>query len=128
MVVRKEVEIGGKILSLETGKLARQADGAVMVRLGDTMVMATVVANKEAMEGKDFFPLQVEYREKIASVGKIPGGFFKREGKPSEKEVLSARLIDRPIRPMFPESFKCETQVIVNVFSSDQEHDSDVLG
>ncbi|TAK55294.1 MAG: polyribonucleotide nucleotidyltransferase [Bacteroidetes bacterium] len=128
MEVRKEVEIGGRILSLETGKLAKQADGAVMVRLGDTMVLATVVANKEAKEGQDFFPLQVEYREKISSIGKIPGGFFKREGKPSEKEVLSARLIDRPLRPMFPESFRCETQVIVSVFSSDQEHDADVLG
>ncbi len=128
MVVRKEVEIGGKILSLETGKLAKQADGSVMVRYGDTMVLATVVASKDVKEGLDYFPLQVEYREKISSVGKIPGGFFKREGKPSEKEVLSARLIDRPIRPMFPESFRCETQVIVNVFSSDQEHDADVLG
>ncbi|MBI3192941.1 MAG: polyribonucleotide nucleotidyltransferase, partial [Ignavibacteriae bacterium] len=128
MVVRKEVEIGGKVLSLETGKLAKQADGSVMVRYGDTMVLATVVASKEAKETQDFFPLQVEYREKISSVGKIPGGFFKREGKPSEKEVLSARLIDRPIRPMFPEAFRCETQVIVNVFSSDQEHDADVLG
>ncbi len=128
MEVKKEVEIGGRVLSLETGKLAKQADGAVMVRFGDTMVLATVVANKEAKEGQDFFPLQVEYREKISSIGKIPGGFFKREGKPSEKEVLSARLIDRPLRPMFPESFRCETQIIVTVFSSDQEHDADVLG
>ena len=128
MVVKKEVEIGGRMLSLETGKLAKQADGAVMVRMGDTMVLATVVAKKEANVGQDFFPLQVEYREKTSSIGKIPGGFFKREGKPSEKEVLSARLIDRPLRPMFPESFKCETQVIVTVFSSDRELDADVLG
>src|SRR5689334_12757366 len=100
MVITKELEIGGKVLSIETGKLAKQADGSVMVRYGDTMVLATVVANKEAKEGQDFFPLQVEYREKTASAGKIPGGFLKREARPSEKEVLSSRLIDRPIRPM----------------------------
>ncbi len=105
-----------------------KADGAVMVRMGDTMVLATVVAKKEANVGQDFFPLQVEYREKTSSIGKIPGGFFKREGKPSEKEVLSARLIDRPLRPMFPEAYRCETQVIVTVFSSDRENDADVLG
>jgi polyribonucleotide nucleotidyltransferase len=128
MKVTKEVLIGGKILSLETGRFAKQADGAVMARFGDTMVLATVVAAREEKEGFDYFPLQVEYREKAASAGKIPGGFFKREARPSEKEILSARLIDRPIRPMFPEWFKCETQVIVTVYSSDQEHDGDVLG
>jgi polyribonucleotide nucleotidyltransferase len=128
MKVTKEVEIGGRILSIETGRFAKQADGAVMVRYGDTMVLATVVAKREAVEGQDFFPLQVEYREKPAAVGKIPGGFFKREGRPTEKEILSSRLIDRPIRPMFPEDFKCETQVILSVLSSDQENDGDVLG
>ncbi len=128
MVLTKEVEIGGRMLSIETGRYAKQADGAVMVRYGDTMVLAAVVASKEVVEGKDFFPLQVEYREKTAAAGKIPGGFLKREGRPSEKEVLSARLIDRPIRPMFPDGFKSETQVIVTVFSSDQEHDGDILG
>ncbi len=128
MVITKEIEIGGRILSIETGKLAKQADGAVMVRYGDTMVLATVVAKKEAVEGQDFFPLQVEYREKIAAAGKIPGGFLKREGRPSEKEILSSRLIDRPIRPMFPEAFKCETQVMLTVFSSDQQNDGDLLG
>lgn len=128
MKVIKELNINGKTLSLETGRFAKQADGAVMARYGDTMVLATVVAAKEQKEGLDYFPLQVEYREKAASAGKIPGGFFKREARPSEKEVLSARLIDRPIRPMFPEWFKCETQVIVTVYSSDQEHDGDVLG
>jgi polyribonucleotide nucleotidyltransferase len=128
MKVTKEVEIGGKIFSLETGRFAKQADGAVMARFGDTMVLATVVANKEAKPGIDYFPLQVEYREKAASAGKIPGGFFKREARPSEKEILSARIIDRPIRPMFPDWFQCETQVIVTVYSSDQEHDGDVLG
>jgi polyribonucleotide nucleotidyltransferase len=128
MKVTKEILVGGKIFSLETGRFAKQADGAVMARFGDTMVLATVVAAKEVKEGLDYFPLQVEYREKAASAGKIPGGFFKREARPSEKEILSARLIDRPIRPMFPEWFKCETQVIVTVYSSDQEHDGDVLG
>ncbi len=128
MVIRKEIEIGGRTLSIETGKLAKQADGSVMVQLGETMVLATVVANKQAKEGLDFFPLQVEYREKTAAAGKIPGGFFKREGRPTEKEVLSSRLIDRPIRPMFPENFRCETQVMLTVFSSDLENDGDVLG
>jgi polyribonucleotide nucleotidyltransferase len=128
MKVTKEMTVGGKTFSLETGRFAKQADGAVMARFGDTMVLATVVAAKEAKEGLDYFPLQVEYREKAASAGKIPGGFFKREARPSEKEVLSSRLIDRPIRPLFPDWFKCETQVIVTVYSSDQEHDGDVLG
>ncbi len=128
MKVTKEINLGGKVFSLETGRFAKQADGAVMARFGDTMVLATVVASKQESDRFDYFPLQVEYREKFASAGKIPGGFFKREARPSEKEVLGSRLIDRPIRPMFPEWFKCETQVIVTVYSSDQEHDGDVLG
>lgn len=128
MKVTQEILIGGKPFSLETGRFAKQADGAVMARFGDTMVLATVVAAKQAKEGLDYFPLQVEYREKAASAGKIPGGFFKREARPSEKEILSARLIDRPIRPMFPDWFRCETQVIVTVYSSDQEHDGDIVG
>jgi polyribonucleotide nucleotidyltransferase len=128
MKVTKEIVVGGKVFSLETGRFAKQADGAVMARFGDTMVLATVVAAKEEKEGLDYFPLQVEYREKAASAGKIPGGFFKREARPSEKEILSSRLIDRPIRPLFPDWFKCETQVIVTVYSSDQEHDGDILG
>ncbi|HTO94532.1 MAG TPA: polyribonucleotide nucleotidyltransferase, partial [Bacteroidota bacterium] len=128
MKVTKEINLGGKIFSLETGRFAKQADGAVMARFGDTMVLATVVASKEENDKFDYFPLQVEYREKFASAGKIPGGFFKREARPSEKEVLSSRLIDRPIRPMFPDWFRCETQVIVTVYSSDQEHDGDILG
>ena len=103
MKVTKEIDLCGKIFSLETGRFARQADGAVMARFGDTMVLATVVAAETQREDIDYFPLQVEYREKAASAGKIPGGFFKREGRPSEKEVLSARVIDRPIRPTFPE-------------------------
>jgi polyribonucleotide nucleotidyltransferase len=128
MKVTKEITIGGKTFSLETGRFAKQADGAVMARFGETMVLATVVAAKEEREGFDYFPLQVEYREKAAAAGKIPGGFLKREGRPSESEILSARLIDRPIRPMFPEWFRCETQVIVTVYSSDQQHDGDTIG
>ena len=128
MSIRKSIDIGGRMLSLETGKLAKQADGSVLVQYGDTMVLATVVAAKEPDTEKDYFPLQVEYREKTSAAGKIPGGFFKREGRPTEKEILSSRIIDRPIRPMFPKHYRCETQVIVTVFSSDQENDGDVLG
>jgi polyribonucleotide nucleotidyltransferase len=128
MIVSKHIEMGGRTLTIETGRFAKQADGSVMVRYGDTMVLATVVASREAKEGQDFFPLQVEYREKTSAAGKIPGGFFKREGRPTEKEVLSSRLIDRPIRPMFPEAFRCETQIMLSVVSSDQENDGDILG
>ncbi|HWP81307.1 MAG TPA: polyribonucleotide nucleotidyltransferase [Bacteroidota bacterium] len=127
-VITKEVVLGGKTFSFETGRLAKQADGAVMVRYADTMVLATVVSAREPKVDQDFFPLQVEYREKTAAAGKIPGGFFKREGRPTEKEILSSRLIDRPIRPMFPKSYKNETQILVTVYSSDQQHDGDVLG
>ncbi len=128
MIVKKEVQIGNYTLEFETGRFAKQADGAVMVRYADTMVLATVVSAKEAKEGADYFPLQVEFREKLSAAGKIPGGFLKREGRPSDKEILSARLIDRPIRPMFPDDYHCETQVVVTVFSSDQQNDADVLG
>ncbi len=127
MIVKKEVEIGGKIFSIETGLYAKQANGAVMVRYADTMVLVTAVATEEAKEDQDFFPLQVEYREKTSAAGKFPGGYIKREGRPSEKEILSSRLIDRPIRPLFPEGFKNETQVIAFVFSHDGENDADVL-
>lgn len=127
MVYKKEVEIGGKILSLETGRFAKQANGAVMARYGDTMVLVSAVAAEEAKADQDFFPLSVEYREKSSAAGKIPGGFFKREGKPSEKEILSARLIDRPIRPLFAKAFKNETQVVAFVYSFDGENDPDVL-
>jgi polyribonucleotide nucleotidyltransferase len=125
--ITKQIEIGGRTLSLETGKLAKQSSGAVLARYGDTMVLAVVVAEDEPKEGQDFFPLQVEFREKSAAVGKIPGGFFKREARPSEKEILSARLVDRAIRPLFPEEFMCETQVICTVYSSDQENDADII-
>jgi polyribonucleotide nucleotidyltransferase len=123
-----EIEVDGRVLSIGAGKFAKQADGAVMVRYADTMVLATVVSSKEAVEGQDFVPLQVEYREKTSAAGRIPGGFFKREGRPTEKEILSSRLIDRPIRPLFPKDYRYETQVLVTVYSSDQEHDADVLG
>lgn len=128
MIVKKSVPIGNYSLEFETGRFAKQADGAVMIRYADTMVLATVVAAKEPKTGADYFPLQVEFREKMSAAGKIPGGYLKREGRPSDKEILSARLIDRPIRPMFPESYSCETQVLVTVYSSDQQNDADVLG
>jgi polyribonucleotide nucleotidyltransferase len=128
MVTIKEISLGGRTLKLETGKLAKQANGSVLATYGDTVVLCTVVAADEPKEGQDFFPLQVEFREKTAAVGKIPGGFFKREARPSEKEILTARLIDRPIRPLFPEDFMCDTQVICTVYSSDQENDADVVG
>ncbi|MDH3267295.1 MAG: polyribonucleotide nucleotidyltransferase [Ignavibacteria bacterium] len=127
MIVKKEVEIGGKIFSIETGRYARQANGAVMVRYGDTMVLVSAVASTEAKENQDFFPLQVEYREKTSAAGKFPGGFIKREGRPTEKEILSSRLIDRPIRPLFPENFMNETQVVAFVLSYDGQNDADVL-
>jgi polyribonucleotide nucleotidyltransferase len=122
-----EVEIGSRILTLETGKVAKLASGAVTVRYGDTIVLVAAVASNLPREGIDFFPLTVDYREKLYAAGRIPGGFFKREGRPNEKEVLSSRLIDRPLRPLFPKDFRCETQVHANVLSSDQENDSDVL-
>jgi polyribonucleotide nucleotidyltransferase len=127
MMVKKEIEIGGKVFSIETGRFAKQANGAVMVRYNDTMVLVTAVASPEAKEDMDYFPLQVEYREKTSAAGKFPGGYIKREGRPSEKEILSARLVDRPIRPLFPENFTNETQIVATVFSFDGENDSDVL-
>ena len=121
------VDISGHPLSLETGKVAKQAEGAVVVRYGDTMVLATCVAAKSAKEAQDFFPLTVEYREKAYAGGRIPGGYFKREGAPVKKETLTSRLIDRPIRPLFPDGFRNEVQVICLVISGDQENDPDVL-
>ncbi|MBN2415863.1 polyribonucleotide nucleotidyltransferase [bacterium] len=128
MYYSKSSEIGGRTLTIETGKMAKQADGAVKVQYGDTVILATAVASKEARENQGFFPLSVEYREKTYAAGKIPGGFFKREGRPQEKEILSARMIDRPIRPLFPENFNYEVQIMVTVLSSDGENDADVLG
>jgi polyribonucleotide nucleotidyltransferase len=124
---RKELAWGGSTLILETGKVARQADGAVVASYGDTVVLATVVAAKAAKPGQDFFPLTVNYQEKFFAAGRIPGGFFKREGRPTEKETLVSRLIDRPIRPLFPHGFRNEVQVIVTVLSHDLENDPDVV-
>ena len=128
MIERMELEIGGRTLTIETGKVAGQADGAVTVHYGETVVLAPAMAAAEVAEDQDFFPLTVDYREKAYAAGKIPGGFFKREGRPSEKEVLSSRLIDRPLRPLFPENYLNEVQILVTVLSSDQENDSDILG
>ncbi|MBI3636222.1 MAG: polyribonucleotide nucleotidyltransferase, partial [Candidatus Rokubacteria bacterium] len=122
-----QTEINGQSFSLETGKVAKQADGAVVVRYGGSMVLATCVAAKSAREGQDFFPLTVEYRERAYAGGRIPGGYFKREGAPVKKETLTCRLIDRPIRPLFPEGFRNEVQVICLVISGDQQHDPDIL-
>jgi polyribonucleotide nucleotidyltransferase len=119
---------GGKRISFETGKLARQAHGAVVVRMGDNVVLATATANPDPREGIDFFPLTVDYREYTYAGGRIPGGFIKREGRPSEREILTSRQIDRPVRPLFPERFRCETQVIAFVLSADTENDPDVAG
>ena len=124
---RKELEWGGRTLVLETGKMARQADGAVLARYGDTIVLCTAVGVRSAKPGQDFFPLTVNYQEKAFAAGKIPGGFFKREGRPSEKEVLVSRLIDRPIRPLFPEGFRNEVQVVATVLSHDMENDPDIV-
>ncbi|QKT02561.1 polyribonucleotide nucleotidyltransferase [Ectothiorhodospiraceae bacterium 2226] len=124
--VRKEIQWGAHKLKLETGEIARQATGAVMVSLGDTVVLVTAVAMKEAVEGRDFFPLTVNYQERTYAAGKIPGGFFKREGRPSEKETLTSRLIDRPIRPLFPDGFTNEVQIIATVVSLDPEIDPDI--
>ena len=124
---RQEMDWGGRKLVLETGKIARQATGAVVATYGDTVVVATVVAAKEAKADQDFFPLTVNYQEKYYATGKIPGGFMKREGKPSEREVLISRLIDRPIRPLFPDAFKNEVQIICTTLSHDQKNDSDVV-
>ncbi len=128
MEVSFEGSVGGRTLSIETGKMARQASGAVMVRYGDTMVLVTAVSTYEIREGIDFVPLTVEYQEKRYAAGRIPGNYFRREiGRPSEKETLTARIIDRPIRPLFPKDYRYETQVIATVLSVDQENDPDIL-
>jgi polyribonucleotide nucleotidyltransferase len=124
---KRDFSIGSQTLSIETGRLAKQADGAVVVRLGDTMVLVTACHAASPREGIDFLPLTVDYREYTYASGRIPGGFFKREGKPTEKEVLTSRLIDRPIRPLFPSGWRFETQVIALVLSADTQNDSDVL-
>ena len=124
--IRKSIPYGRHTLTLETGEIARQAGGAVLARLDDSVVLVTVVGAKQARAGQDFFPLTVDYQEKTYAAGRIPGGFFKREGRPSEKETLTSRLIDRPIRPLFPDGFYNEVQVIATVMSVDPEIDPDV--
>ena len=123
-----EIDWGGRKLVLETGRMARQADGAVLATYGETTVLATVVSMKEPKPGFDFFPLTVNYQERYYAAGRIPGGFFKREGRPTEKETLTSRLIDRPIRPLFADGYKNETQVVVTVLSHDLENDPDIVG
>ena len=127
MVTKVTCDVNGRELSFETGRVAKQADGAVWAQYGGTVVIATAVASKEAAADRDFFPLTVDFREKTFAGGKIPGGFFKREGRPSEKEVLSARMIDRPIRPLFPDGFFNEVQVLISVLSTDQENEADQI-
>ncbi|MFQ5720338.1 MAG: polyribonucleotide nucleotidyltransferase [Acidobacteriota bacterium] len=126
-MIKKSIDIGGQSLSFEMGRIAKQADGATLVRFGDTVVLATACAQKEPREGISFLPLTVDYREWTYAAGKIPGGFFKREGRPNQKETLTCRLIDRPVRPLFPDGYANETQVIAMVLSTDQQNDSDVL-
>src|SRR6202022_4232412 len=124
---REEIDWAGRKLVLETGKVARQADGAVVATYGESIVLATVVSAKEPKAGIDFLPLTCNYQEKFYAAGRIPGGYFKREGRPTEKETLVSRLIDRPIRPLFAEGYRCDTQVIVTVLSPDQENDPDIV-
>src|SRR5213082_1618976 len=126
-VFRKELNWGGRKLVLETGKIARQADGAVLATYGETTVLATVVSDKAPREGIDCLPLTVDYQERYYAAGRIPGGYFKREGRPTERETLVSRLIDRPIRPLFAQGWRCDTQIIITVLSHDMENDPDVL-
>src|SRR5512133_1812560 len=122
-----QAELGGRTVTISTGKMAKQANGAVVVSCGDTMVLVTAVASKSAKEGQDFFPLTVNYQEKAYAGGKIPGGFFKREARPSDNETLTCRLIDRPIRPLFPETFLNDTQIMATVISADKDNDPGIL-
>ena len=126
-VFKKEIELGGKKISLETGKIARQADGAIIAKCGETVVLATVVGAKKINPDMDYFPLSVNYQEKYYAAGKIPGGYFKREARPTESETLISRLIDRPIRPLFPDEFKNEVQLLPTVISYDKENEADIL-
>ncbi|MDI1243279.1 MAG: polyribonucleotide nucleotidyltransferase [bacterium] len=125
--LKESIKVGGRDLTVETGKVAKQADGSVIIQYGDTMLLVTAVSNKTAKEGLDFFPLTVEYRESSYAAGRIPGNYFRREGRPSEKEVLTCRLIDRPVRPLFAEGYRFETQIVGSVISSDGENDPDVI-
>lgn len=126
--IKKSMELGGRTLTLETGTMARQSAGSILLTYGETVILVAVNSSSSPREGIDFFPLSVEYRERGYAAGKIPGGYFKREGRPTEKEILAARLTDRPIRPLFPEGFRCETQIFINLLSTDQENPADTLG
>ena len=126
-MITKEVEIGGKKLSIETGRYAKQSNGAVMVSYGDTMVLVTAVASKKPNTTLDYFPMSVEYKERYFAAGKFPGGFIKREGRPTEKEILAGRLMDRPIRPLFPKDYNNDTQIAAFVYSYDGENNPDVI-
>jgi polyribonucleotide nucleotidyltransferase len=128
MINKVEMQLNGKVLSIETGRVAGEAGGAVIVRLGDTMVLSTATMSHNPKETIDFFPLTVDFEEKMYAAGKIPGGFFKREGRPSEKGILTSRLVDRPIRPLFPDNFRNEVQIVVTPLSVDQENAPDMLG
>ncbi len=128
MFKQVEIKLGGKTLIIETGRIAKQAAGSVTLRYGDSLVLVTAQAKTEASLNRDFLPLSVDYVEKTFAAGKIPGGFFKREGRPTEREVLTSRIIDRPIRPLFPEAYYNETQIVATVLSADPDHDPDTLG
>ncbi len=128
MIHRQEAVIGGRVMSIETGRVAEQASGAVLVRYGDTVILATVVGSDEPREGIDFFPLTVDVEERMYAAGKIPGGFIKREGRASEHAILACRLADRPLRPLFPKGYRNDVQIVITVLSADQENDSDILG
>src|SRR5581483_437990 len=127
MYLKETISLGGRELTLETGKVAKQADGSVIMRYGDTVILVAAVGDKKEREGQDFFPLTVEYREHNYAAGRIPGNYFRREGRPTEKEVLTSRLIDRPLRPLFEEGYQNETQVVATVISADPDIDPDVI-
>src|SRR6266513_1998483 len=128
MIHRQEAVIGGRVMSIETGRVAEQASGAVLVRYGETVILATAVGSDEPREGIDFFPLTVDVEERMYAAGKIPGGFIKREGRASEHAILACRLADRPLRPLFPKGYRNDVQIVITVLSADQENDSDILG
>src|SRR5664279_3745599 len=127
MIHRQEAVIGGRVMSIETGRVAEQANGAVLVRYGETVILATVVGSDEPREGIDFFPLTVDVEERMYAAGKIPGGFIKREGRPTERAILTARMIDRPVRPLWPKGYRNETQCVATVFSADIITAHDIL-
>jgi len=125
--IKRSIITGGKEISVETGKLAKQADGSVVVRMGDTMLLATIVSSQDAKEGVDFLPLTVDYREKYSAAGRFPGGFFRREARPSETEILVMRLVDRALRPLFPDDYHAEVQLMIQLMSYDGIHNPDAL-